>query len=486
MTRSLKAPRRPNPQTEKMETAETAIIAVDRLPLDYNALKPYLERGVRLFIEVGPSGRALKRPIEVAIPKGVNRRDFDIINYIVSSLPSNYPSLIPWALRNRSLIRLAAYLRRYKSSSPGSLAAYLSRLHRFTRWIGIEPDELIARCLTSEGLPDPKGIKEVRGLLEEYVGELRARGLAPNTINTSLAAIKTLFKVSHIELGSIPLPTPRVVYEDRAPRPEELWRMLQVADLRGKVIISMLALGGFRAGTLCQLKYRHVKHDLERGIEPIHIHVEAEITKGKYGSYDTFIGAEAVEYLRLYLEARRRGSYSGKLPPETITDDTPLIREHKSPEPRPLTRHGLLHIVRKIYHDAGLSYERRGRRYVLRPHSLRKFFRTQLAAKGVPADYIEYMMGHRVSTYHDIRMKGVEFLRRIYAQADLRIRPREKADIYSFIEDILRSRGFQVDRELLRRAIVEPHRTVITGEEERRRLIREAFLEMLRRELLEP
>ncbi len=110
---------------------------------------------------------------------------------------------------------------------------------------------------------------------------------------------------------------------------------------------------------------------------------------------------------------------------------------------------------------------------------------TQLVAKGVPADYIEYMMGHRISTYHDIRMKGVEFLRNVYAQADLHITPREKADIYDFIEDILRSRGYLVDRELLRRAIVQPHRTVVMGEEERRQLIREAFLEMLRRELLD-
>ena len=42
-----------------------------------------------------------------------------------------------------------------------------------------------------------------------------------------------------------------------------------------------------------------------------------------------------------------------------------------------------------------------------------------------------------------------------------------------------------MDREFLRRAIVQPHRTVVMGEEERRQLIREAFLEMRRRELLD-
>jgi len=43
----------------------------------------------------------------------------------------------------------------------------------------------------------------------------------------------------------------------------------------------MLALGGFREGTLVKLKYRHIRDDLEKGIVPLHVHIKAEITKGK-------------------------------------------------------------------------------------------------------------------------------------------------------------------------------------------------------------
>jgi intergrase/recombinase len=57
----------------------------------------------------------------------------------------------------------------------------------------------------------------------------------------------------------------------------------------------------------------------------------------------------------------------------------------------------------------------RGRREISRNHkvrrvndrAIRKFFRTQLAALGVQTDYIEHMMGHTISTYHDIQMKGI-------------------------------------------------------------------------------
>jgi len=46
----------------------------------------------------------------------------------------------------------------------------------------------------------------------------------------------------------------------------------------------------------------------------VHVHVEAEITKGKYGDYDTFLGHEAVDYIRAYLDMRRRGSPTGAHP----------------------------------------------------------------------------------------------------------------------------------------------------------------------------
>ena len=96
----------------------------------------------------------------------------------------------------------------------------------------------------------------------------------------------------------------------------------------------MLALGGFRIGTLIKLQYRHVRRDLEKGITPIHIHVESEITKGKYHDYDTFLSQEVADYLRAYLEIRRQGTQ--KIPPEHIHDASPLIRNQQSKQVLPI------------------------------------------------------------------------------------------------------------------------------------------------------
>jgi len=244
-----------------------------------------------------------------------------------------------------------------------------------------------------------------------------------------------------------------------------------------------------RIGTLVKLEYRHVKKDLESGVVPVHIHVEAEITKGKYHDYDTFLGGEAVEYLKTYLETRRLGTHW--MPPEAVRDDSPLIRDEHSRKVRPLSEGSIHRLLHRLFARTGLiDLNGKKTRYEVRPHSIRKYFRTQLGSTStMPTDYIEYLMGHTISTYNDIQMKGVDFLRNKYALAGLSIRQKEKADIYDFVEDVIRSKGYSIDAELLRRAIVKPHRTVYSPlgyEEERRTAIRNTFMEMLKKEFLKP
>jgi site-specific recombinase XerD len=179
-------------------------------------------------------------------------------------------------------------------------------------------------------------------------------------------------------------------------------------------MVSLMALGGFREDTLTKLVYRHVRSDLEARRTPIRVHVETTITKGRYGDYDTFLGAEAVEFLKLYLDSRRHGSPYNKIPPEEINDDSPLILDSRSRIPRPIGPKQVRKIVHHLFLRAGLiKKSNNGRQmYELRTHSLRKFFKTQMEAAGVNSDYVEYMMGHVVDTYHDVQGLGVEKLRR--------------------------------------------------------------------------
>jgi integrase len=370
------------------------------------------------------------------------------------------PTLVPFTFNNASTIELAKHLLRHRTASKGTLYQYIYGVHRFCRWINSQPDQLIRSCQDIEGDPDPKALAKYSRLLDDFVGNLQAEGLAPGTIANHAKGVKALFRVNRLKLELPYNLSKRIIYSDRAPTPEELQRLLDIADLRLRVIISMLALGGFRIGTLAQLQYRHVKRDLEKMATPIHIHVEAEITKGKYHDYDTFIGQEAAEYLRVYLEIRRKGTK--KIPPENIHDESPLIRNHQTKLAIPLTPAAIHKLIHDLYVKAGLIQPKPlGRRYDLRAHSIRKFFRTQMAALGVDRDYIEYMMGHTINTYHDIKMKGIEFLRGIYMASGLSIKPKTKMSKIDALKEIIRAWGLNPEEILTKDALTQPHRTVI-------------------------
>ena len=197
-------------------------------------------------------------------------------------------------------------------------------MQKYSAWLGYAPDLIIQDIKTVGNIPDPARIQNHNGYLNDYLAELQDQGLKPGAVNNYIKSVKTFYRVNGAKVDlSEPL-TRRVTYKDRAPKPEELSMLLDLANLRAKVIMSSLALGAFREDTFSKLKYRHVREDLENNRIPIHVHVEAEITKGKYHDYDTFLGAEAAYFLKLYIEQRKKGTE--KIQPENITDESPLIR----------------------------------------------------------------------------------------------------------------------------------------------------------------
>jgi len=124
-----------------------------------------------------------------------------------------------------------------------------------------------------------------------------------------------------------------------------------------------------------------------------------------------------------------------------------------------------------------------GRRYDLRVHSIRKFFRTQLAALGTPTDYIEYMMGHTISTYHDIEMKGIEYLRGIYSASALSIKTKTRVSKIDALKEIIRAWGLNPEEILTKEALARPNATVIGRERLEERQLHQLSI-ALRQELL--
>jgi hypothetical protein len=403
--------------------------------------------------------------INYKLPQFYTKAEKQLQQYIIVSIQPKMPALLPFAFDNKSILEVAQYLLRYKSKSKGTLLNYVYTIHRFSKWTNMQPDQMIQQCKDQDGDPDFKAISKFNKLLDDYIGELQAQDMTPLGIQGQLKGVLALFRNNGAKLELKHKLPNRTTYKIRSPKPENLQKMIVESKIREKVIIAMFATGGFRLETLTLLKYRHIKEDFENGIIPLHIHVEAEITKGKYHDYDTFLGPEAVKYLKLYFEQRRQGTKI--IPPEIIHDETPIIRNERQRRVQPISPVAVYSVIHGLYRKADLiSKKLVGKRYGLCIHSIRKYFKTQLTALNVQADYIEYMMGHTISTYDDIDMKGIEFLRGIYATAGLNIEPKTRVSKIDALKEIIRAWGLNPEELLTKDALAKGNQTCIERQEQ--------------------
>jgi len=93
-------------------------------------------------------------------------------------------------------------------------------------------------------------------------------------------------------------------------------------------------------------------------------------------------------------------------------------------------------------------------------------------------------MGHTIGTYHDIEMKGIEFLRNIYAASGLSIQPKTQLSKIEALKEIARAWGLNPEEVLTKEALSQPHRTFISNTEDQVKTLSQALKEMMRKELL--
>jgi site-specific recombinase XerD len=414
---------------------------------------PMQIQGDKVIIEYSLRGWKFQQPVTLSLEKVLAAKEKGLITYILSAFLSERPQLLTFVFDNLSLVKLARHFLRHCSGSIHSCYSYSSSIEKYSIWLGYSPDLIIADTKPVGNIPDPQRVQNHCGYIDEYIAQLQDEGLSPGRVHTYAKHIKTFYKVNGVKIELAEPLSRRVTYKDRAPKPEEIAKLLDIADLREKAIISMLALAAFREETLSKLQYRHIQEDLENNITPIHVHVEAEITKGKYHDYDTFLGPEAVQFLKLYLEHRKKGTR--RVPPETFAPESPLFRDETKSKLRSIGSKQLRKRVHDLYKEAGLIKQKRGRMYDLRVHSLRKYFKTQMLALGVQPDYVDYMMGHTVDTYHDIQSLGIDRLRSVYAAAGLSIIPKTQVSKVDALKEIIRAWGMNPEQVLARDALAE-------------------------------
>lgn len=287
-----------------------------------------------------------------------------------------------------------------KTGSEETRRKYLYTLSLFCRNSGFDPEELIKKAKEN-----PKKLKET---IEGYCDNLDEKGYSRSVVGNTWKYLSSFFKANELIgiLGKCPYDIWRKT-EDKLPTSEEIEKLFNCADLRGKATLSLLAFSGLRPITigkltLGSLRDFHIKEgEVQWKKTPIQIHISGGKAKMRQ-EYDTFLCGEGAEYLRLYLQDRiRRG--------EKLTTDNPLIASKMEEGASIEYSKSISRILSKIFRKAGFNQ---------RPYILRKFFKTRLDDAGVSTEKSEKMMGHIYGIRHVYNIGEVETLRREYEKAE--------------------------------------------------------------------
>jgi len=179
----------------------------------------------------------------------------------------------------------------------------------------------------------------------------------------------------------------------------------------------MMAQSGQRPFTLCRLRIKHIEPDFSKGIIPCSIRVPAEIAKGQFGSYFSFMGEDSVNNLRSYFKTR------GVLGPEdyvfTAQGD---IGQLSSKSVSVL----FSRLVDQLKEEGTMQFDQvKGKPREVRLYNLRKFFRKQAHHGGATIEYVNFWMGHRAnykaphipaSDDHYASRENIEFQRQLYRE----------------------------------------------------------------------
>ena len=474
----------------EMTTLAPAITRNNRLSIEeLKSLNlPLIIQDKQVRIEKTLKFNKLRKPITIQLDKILEAKEKGLVDYIIRSCLNDYPGIIQFIFENQSVVKLARHFLRHNSGSHGSCRTYSAQVKKYSTWLGYNPDLIIQDLKPVGAIPDPQKVQNHCGFLNDYLADLQDNGLTSAAVNNCIKAVKTFYRVNGIKKVELEETISRkVTYKDRAPKPEELTELLDTLETREAFIIAAIATGGFREGTFSKLKYRHVKEDLEANTIPIHIHVEKEITKGKYHDYDTFINAEACQLLKKYIANRHQGNRNFE--PEIITDDSPLIRnEHNSQRISSVTEKTIRKIVHNALVEAGIAKKLPNSwLYSVRTHSLRKYFRTQMSALKIDDEIIKYFMGKTIDTYEDVQSLGMETLRNLYTSAGIAIRPKTKVNKMEQLKEIIRSWGENPEEILSKDALLRGNISETKGEFENHQLslLAESLKQAIKREVSE-
>jgi site-specific recombinase XerD len=245
-------------------------------------------------------------------------------------------------------------------------------------------------------------IQEPQKQIIKYIMSLKERGLNTRSISTMLYGVYHFYVMNDVILnrkkinkfiGEATLKT-----EDRPYTNEEIQKILNISDLRMKVVIGLMASAGLRIGALAKLRLSNLKK-----VEQCYKVTVYECTNEQYYSFCT---PECSQFINDYLEYRSKNG-------EKLTENSYLIRDqfdvtdidqirNKS---RGIQTGTLKHMLNLLLVKAGVREVNHTsphkRKEVAMAHGFRKFFTNELRKAHVPIEVRWLLEGHKLKGNDD-------------------------------------------------------------------------------------
>lgn len=351
--------------------------------------------------------------------------------------------------------------------------SYLKWLSSFLRFVNLTPDEdaelgnrltpperrehLIRKInegLTPDGLVLLSG-KVLSEKLQAFCDKYNDIGKA-RTAHLALISLRSFFK--HNDFAKLELEDynwRKNKGPEYVPTKEEVYRIADQCDARGRAIILCAFQNGLRNSAIRALCYGDVKEQLQAANVPVRIHVSLKMRQRipqackEDAEYFTFLAKEASQALVEYVEWR-----TNKL--GRIENDAPLFLPYENfAQGRRKENHISEDSLQRMIKRAARRARIREWRHV-RFHSLRKSFRSVLDAGYVDGgqmaeDDKEYLMGHRLpgakEPYHNA---NVETLAQRYMRLNWAYFPKQAISVEELrkkqVLDMVKVLGFSEDK----------------------------------------
>ena len=329
-----------------------------------------------------------------------------------------------WKSNYTSVQNLLRHLTHYTKST-STRSVYLRILHRFCKYAGKNPDQLVA-------LPP----KQVNGLIMDFVGELGEQNYSKAYLNSIIRRLQTFFRANEYEglkVQTYFLPARYRKKIEYIPTKDEVFRIADAAgSMRNRALLLSLWSAGLRISTLIALNVEDVQKDLEDGNEcikiPVYPEMKERVRDACKGSipYFSFICAEATQGLKAYLQERTERFGALKPDEPLFCSDWTLWKTEervlRRPAPQTINK-----IIKTAARRAGIEQWEH-----ISAHCLRKAFESVLRDPTVDGGRMDYgtqqfLFGHILpgsqDTYYD--KEKIEYHRVEYSKLNFARSPME-------------------------------------------------------------